>query len=140
MGITEVTRKFRIDAGHRLKNHKGKCQHLHGHSYEFVCTFTSDEIDEDGMVVDFGILKASIGKWLDENWDHTLLLQRGDLLLPTLFMTGERVCVLDVPPTAENLAKLFAQKVQELLRDLCELRLLSVRVYETPNCWAEYIV
>ncbi|WP_086932771.1 6-pyruvoyl trahydropterin synthase family protein [Agarilytica rhodophyticola] len=42
------------------------------------------ELDEQGMVVDFGIVKALIRRWLDEEIDHRLLLPKASPSLLSL--------------------------------------------------------
>lgn len=70
-----------IDTGHRLMNHAGKCGSDHGHRYVIELLVTGTETDEVGVVVDFSVLKAKLGTWLDEHWDHTKILERGDPLI-----------------------------------------------------------
>ena len=52
-------------------------------------------------------LKRVVGGWIDTTLDHTMLLHKNDPVLPLLREKGERVLVLDVNPTAENIAKLI---------------------------------
>ena len=59
------------------------------------------------MVVDFSKIKRAVGGWIDENLDHRMLLHKDDPILPELRRQGEPVYLLDVNPTAENIAKLL---------------------------------
>jgi 6-pyruvoyl-tetrahydropterin synthase len=45
--------------------------------------------------------------------------------------------ILNGEPTAENLAKHLLEKAQDMIGSQ-ELRVSKVRVWETPNCFAEY--
>jgi 6-pyruvoyltetrahydropterin/6-carboxytetrahydropterin synthase len=47
--------------------------------------------------------------------------------------------LLDVVPTAENLALVAFDLLDRVYRDTYgnHLRLEQVRIYETPNCWAD---
>lgn len=47
-----------------------------------------------------------------------------------------KVYLIDVPPTAENIAQLVLAKAQELLAGR-GLHVAHVRVHETENCWAD---
>ena len=67
-----VTREIHFCYGHRLLNYPGKCRNLHGHNGIAVITLESDSLDDLGMVVDFSLLKASIGVWIDTNLDHRM--------------------------------------------------------------------
>src|SRR5262245_35547711 len=102
-----VTREIHFCYGHRLLNYEGKCRHLHGHNGRAVITLEGPTLDERGMLMDFSDLKRTVGRWIDDTLDHTMLLRKDDPVLPDLQQRGERVHVLDVNPTAENIAKLI---------------------------------
>src|SRR3990167_4283971 len=102
------TRRFEFDAGHRVLEHKSKCRFLHGHRYVAEVTVYAEELDKMGMVADFGDLKELFGKWIDENWDHNLLLNKADPILKYTLelqrtIVGRLPFVLEMNPTAENL-------------------------------------
>lgn len=140
-----ITRKFEIDAGHRIHGHGGKCRHVHGHRYVIELTVRADELDSLGMVVDFGRLKDGFGEFLNSRYDHKLILSTDDPLHELIhtspaagysaFGIGSVVWV-PVPPTAENLARMMFDDALAYMPD--GVTLCSVRVYETPNCWADY--
>lgn len=135
------TRKLEFDAAHRVERHGGKCSNLHGHRYTVEITCASPRLDEVGVVVDFGQVKAVVGAWIDANLDHTTLYDAADADMAALALTcklrGMRPWyALHAPPTAEALAAHLYERAQELLG--AEIRVVKVRVYETPNCWADY--
>ena len=84
-----VTREIAFCYGHRLLNYDGKCRHLHGHNGRAVVVLQAAELDERGMLVDFGEIKKHVQRWIDDNLDHNMLLCREDPLLPTLIERGE---------------------------------------------------
>ena len=51
----------------------------------------------------------------------------------------DEIVLLDVVPTAENLARIAFRLLDPAYRDSYgnHLRLERVRLYETPNCWAD---
>lgn len=128
-----VTREIEFCYGHRLLNYEGKCRHLHGHNGTAVISLEAPELDGRGMLVDFGDIKRCVQRWVDETLDHTMLLHRDDPLLPTLQERGERVFVMDVNPTAENLARLIFDRA-----DAAGLPVVEVVMWETPHCHAAY--
>ncbi len=128
-----VTREITFCYGHRLLNYDGKCKYLHGHNGRAVITLTTEKLDSLGMVVDFSLLKRVVGNWIDENLDHRMLLHRDDPLLAYLQAQGEPVYVMDVNPTAENIAKLIFDFVREKGFPVSE-----VKLWETDNCHASY--
>ncbi len=56
------------------------------------------------MVVDFGVIRERVGRWIHDHWDHRMILARDDPLADLLRGAGEPLFLLDGPPTAENLA------------------------------------
>jgi 6-pyruvoyltetrahydropterin/6-carboxytetrahydropterin synthase len=128
-----VTREIRFCYGHRLLHYDGKCRHLHGHNGRAVLTLQADRLDPLGMVMDFTRIKNLITAWIDDTLDHKMLLHQDDPALPFLRHLGEPVFVMDVNPTAENIARLiydhaFAQG----------LPIVEVQLWETDHCYATY--
>jgi 6-pyruvoyltetrahydropterin/6-carboxytetrahydropterin synthase len=128
-----VTRAFSFCYGHRLLDYDGKCRHLHGHNGRAVLTFEALELDALGMVLDFARIKRVIGGWIDEALDHKMLLRKDDPALPLLRQQGEPVFVMDVNPTAENIARLIYDYAAGQ-----GLPVMEVRLWETENCCATY--
>lgn len=76
------TKTYRnLPCAHRRWQHDGHCAHVHGYSRAFTLTFCCTERTENGFVMDFGDLKP-VKAWLEEHYDHTLLLDSDDPLLP----------------------------------------------------------
>ena len=117
-----VTRELTFCYGHRLLNYDGKCRHLHGHNGKAVITLASDKLDSLGMVMDFTRLKQVVGAWIDEQLDHKMLLHRDDPMLPFLRQQGEPVYVMNVNPTAENIARLIFDLAAEQGFPVVEVR------------------
>jgi 6-pyruvoyltetrahydropterin/6-carboxytetrahydropterin synthase len=128
-----VSREIHFCYGHRLLNYDGKCRHLHGHNGKVVITIEADALDGLGMVMDFSQIKRVVAGWIDDTLDHHMLLHRDDPVLPLLRQQGEPVVVLDVNPTAENIAKLIYDFARSKGFPVTE-----VRLWETENCFATY--
>jgi 6-pyruvoyltetrahydropterin/6-carboxytetrahydropterin synthase len=128
-----VTREFEFCFGHRLMDYPGKCRHIHGHNSKVCVTLEAESLDHLGMVVDFVEMKRVVGGWLDETFDHTLLLYKDDPLVGTLRDAGEKVLPLDVTPTTENLARLVFEYAKGR-----GLPVVEVTLWETPYSYATY--
>jgi 6-pyruvoyltetrahydropterin/6-carboxytetrahydropterin synthase len=128
-----VTREIHFCYGHRLLQYDGKCKNLHGHNGKAVITLEADKLDSLGMVVDFGKLKETVGKWIDATLDHRMILHRDDPVLPYLLSQGEPIHVVDTNPTAENIAKLIYDHARREGFPVTE-----VTLWETENCFATY--
>jgi 6-pyruvoyltetrahydropterin/6-carboxytetrahydropterin synthase len=141
-----ITRRLEFDAGHRIPNHDSRCRHLHGHRYALEITL-SGEVSASagdprhGMVMDFSEVKAIARRELIDSWDHAFLAWREDRRVLDFLGTlpGHRTVVFDAPPTAEHLAQTAFDVLKRAYDDRfgVHLRLERVRVYETPNCWAD---
>ena len=79
--IYESSKTFSgFPCAHRKWRHKGHCSFVHGYSRSFTIWFGAHQRSENGFVMDFGDLKE-IQKWLDDCFDHTLLLDKDDPLI-----------------------------------------------------------
>jgi 6-pyruvoyltetrahydropterin/6-carboxytetrahydropterin synthase len=143
----QITRRLEFDAGHRIPNHNSQCRHLHGHRYAIEITLsgniiTTEGVSEQGMVMDFSDVKRIAKERVVGAWDHAFLVYRGDAMVLDFLNTipGHKTVVLDVVPTAENLAKVAFDLLDSAYRDTFgnNLKLERVRLYETPNNWADH--
>lgn len=133
MGVYEVKREIHFCYGHRLLRYEGKCRWLHGHNGRAVVVLEAAELDGRGMVLDFSEIKQRVTAWIDEHLDHRMILHRDDPLLDALRAAGEPVYVLDVNPTAENIARLIFEHMQEE-----GFPVVEVQLWETPGSCATY--
>lgn len=143
-----ITRRIEFDAGHRIPHHKSQCRHLHGHRYALEITLsgdiiTTEGVSEQGMVMDYGDVKRIAMERLVQAWDHAFLVWRGDTVVRQFLesLPGHKTVVLDSVPTAENLAAEAFRILDEAYVDVFgnHLRLERVRIYETPNNWADAV-
>lgn len=141
-----ITRRLEFDAGHRIPDHASQCRHLHGHRYVLEVTLRGDIISQqgradNGMVMDFSEVKAIANQHVVDAWDHAFLCWREDTLVADFLgsIAGHKTVLLDCVPTAENLAQEAFRILDGAFTDTYgnRLRLETVRLYETPNCWAE---
>jgi 6-pyruvoyltetrahydropterin/6-carboxytetrahydropterin synthase len=128
-----IAREISFCYGHRLLHYDGKCRYLHGHNGKVVIALEAAQLDDLGMVVDFVRLKRVVGDWIDEALDHKMLLHRDDPVLAYLRAQGEPVFVMDVNPTAENIARLIYDYTASQGFPVAE-----VQLWETDTCQASY--
>lgn len=141
-----ITRKLEFDAGHRIPDHRSQCRNLHGHRYVLEITLHGDLVETEGapdrgMVMDFADVKALAMEHLVSKWDHAFLVYARDEIVRSFLekMADHKTVVLDRIPTVENLAAIAF----DILANVYDahygvnLRLERVRLYETPNCWAD---
>ena len=142
----QITRRLEFDAGHRIPDHQSQCRHLHGHRYAIEITLTGDIIEaagqpHNGMVMDFSEVKAIAMRQVVDRWDHAFLVWRGDSAIVEFLsrLPDHKTVILESVPTAENLARIAFQLLDPAYRDTYgnRLHLERVRIFETPNCWAD---
>lgn len=142
----QITRRLEFDAGHRIPDHQSQCRHLHGHRYAIEITLSGEIIEAsgapaNGMVMDFSEIKSLARQHLVDAWDHAFIVYRGDAAVVDFLATlsGHKTVLLDAVPTAENLAAIAFATLDRAYRDSYgnHLRLERVRLFETPNCWAD---
>ena len=141
-----ITRRLEFDAGHRIPHHDSQCRHLHGHRYAIEVTVSGDVIVKDsdpeqGMVADFAGIKTLVQQHIVAPWDHAFLVYAKDRAVIDFLQTlaDHRTVTFDAPPTAEHLASTaFSMLVTAFAAVYgARLRVEQVRIYETPNCWAD---
>jgi len=128
-----VTREIDFCYGHRLLDYQGKCCHLHGHNGRALVTLEASGLDSHGMVLDFTEIKRTVQGWIDEHLDHRMVLRRDDPAVAPLEKLGEPLYLIDVNPTAENLARLIFDYAASQ-----GFPVLEVQLWETPHCYAVY--
>ena len=141
-----ITRRLEFDAGHRIPHHANQCRHLHGHRYGLELTVTGALVEADGepdqgMVADFSEVKAIAKQVVVDAWDHAFLVWRQDRPVVEFLATlpGHRTVEFDQPPTAEHLAATAFRLLDAAIaaRYGTRIALSRVRLYETPNAWAD---
>jgi 6-pyruvoyltetrahydropterin/6-carboxytetrahydropterin synthase len=143
----KVTKDFEFDAAHRLMDYEGKCATLHGHRYKISVTVEVSCLDEIGMAVDFSEIKSSVGNYLKSTMDHVTVLRKDDPLCDVLKEDAERSefikppLLMDVNPTAENMANIFVDVFREFMSTIVGKRFVSIEVvvFETPTSSAKVL-
>lgn len=142
----EITRRLEFDAGHRIPNHAGHCRHIHGHRYVIEVTLLGDVLNhqgyaDDGMVLDFGDIKKLTNELIVSKWDHAFLVAKEDQSLVNFLgsIPDHKTVILEVIPTVENLAQTAFSILEPVFKNNFSgrLNLSRLRLYETPNCWAD---
>lgn len=142
----QITTRLEFDAGHRIPSHNSQCRNLHGHRYAMEITLSGDIIQQhgrsdEGMVMDFSDVKAIARKAVVDVWDHAFLVYQGDTVLRDFLDTlpDHKTVVMPSIPTAENMAMEAFRILDAQYRDTYgnHLQLERVRLFETPNSWAD---
>jgi len=142
----QITTRLEFDAGHRIPSHKSQCRNLHGHRYAIEITLSGDIISredtsDNGMVMDFSDVKSIAKTSVVDVWDHAFLVYQHDTDVLNFLNTlpNHKTVIFSTVPTAENMAseafKILKSKYLDTYGN--HLKLEKVRLYETPNNWAD---
>jgi 6-pyruvoyltetrahydropterin/6-carboxytetrahydropterin synthase len=95
------------------------------------------------MVMDYSEVKRIASAAVVDKWDHAFLVYSKDTSVLQFLQSVEnhKTVVLETPPTAENLAVTAFRILDSAYKDTYgnHLRLERVRLFETPNCWADAV-
>jgi len=154
-----ILRNGNFDSAHRIVNHPGKCANLHGHTYLFEVELEFDngidpeiaqvefenELPDMGYAVDFGDVKSTVLKYIDDVYDHGSLINPKDSLVAPFFNSPLTMDMRRVEmylngkdqfcnPSVENIALQLLIELK-LLFDSDQYVVKSVKLHETPQCW-----
>ena len=119
-----------LSACFRQPNAHSHCKFLHGYSLAFKFTFACGELDERNWVVDFGGLKP-LKKWLEDNFDHKVVLDERDPYLDT-FKILENQALADLTIVDGVGVEMFAKHAynfaDKLVKDMTDQRCWVVSV------------
>jgi len=138
-----ITKEFKFDTAHALKDYDGRCRNLHGHSYKFFVTVKGKPIEDKaspktGMVMDFGDLKRIVNEEVVEKLDHAVVLNKeADLKhIGDIDQLFDKTVIVDYQPTTENMLADFANRIKKRLPANIKLTRLMLR--ETITSYAEW--
>ena len=105
-----VIKRLEVSAAHSLNlSYRSKCENLHGHNWIITVYCRSAELNADGMVVDFSLIKKAV----KERLDHRNLNE-----------------VLPFNPTAENIDRWVCEQVPHCFKVEVQESESNTAVYE----------
>jgi len=108
----ELIVKEKFSSAHYLEHYKGKCENMHGHTFEIEVCFKVDKIDKSGISIDFTVLKSFLKSLLP---DHQVLNE-----------------IYDFSPSAENLSEHLFYLIKK------KYPVSKVTIWESENAAASY--
>lgn len=109
-------------AAHQLAMVTQKCENLHGHNWKVEVNVAGQELNDAGVLIDFGVIKTHIREIVG-GLDHRFL--------------NDMSC-FDGNPSSERIAVYIARRLGEMMSDT-GLRVSSVAVWESNDACATYI-
>ena len=90
-----ISKRLEIAGAHNLElDYESKCSNLHGHNWIVIVYCKSEELNSNGMVIDFKHIKEKISDKLDHQYIND---------------------IVDFNPTAENMAKWICDEIGDIL-------------------------
>lgn len=111
-----------FSAAHRLAHFYGKCEALHGHNWKVEVFLQGRELDDAGLLMDFGVVKARVNEVLEEI-DHKYL--------------NELPAFKEQNPSSENLARYLFERLAAVL-NRSGAQVSRVNVWESDTSCASY--
>jgi len=120
--VYEVTIKQSFSAAHMLNEIGDTCEKLHGHNFVVEISICSIVLSEEGILIDFRILK----QWADEilkEFDHKYL--------------NDISYFKDTNPSSENIARYIYDRISEKVKKR-NLDVSRVTIWESEDARASY--
>ncbi len=109
-------------AAHQLSGFKGGCENLHGHNWKVEVYVSGNELEENGLLIDFKIIKEKTKRLLGE-LDHKFLNELGPFK--------------KVNPSSENIARhIFKSLSREINNG--NITVSKVTTWESDSACASY--
>lgn len=141
MSVIRITKEFNFEMAHALVGHNGPCKNIHGHSYKFNVTVkgkvkNGTEDSDEGMVVDFSVIKKIVKTLIVDEYDHSLVLWDKMNIDKSTLNFMNKLILVPFNPTCENLLTYYVDLIKRELPSSLTLEHLLLR--ETPNSYAEW--
>ena len=134
---------FNLPCAHRQWRDDGHCSYVHGYDRSVHFIFECEKVDDKMWVMDFGNLK-DVKAWLEEMFDHTLLINEDDPEKEFFEDMDRRgLCKLRILPNIgmEGTAKFIFDHVDSIIQQKTDgrVRVYSVECREHEKNSAMYI-
>ena len=109
-------------AAHQLREFEGGCENLHGHNWKVEVYISGKNLEKNGLLIDFRLIKEATKKAL-EKLDHKFL--------------NELEPFIDVNPSSENIARNLFESISRKLNNEV-VRVTRVTAWESDSACASY--
>jgi len=124
-----IEKRMEIAGAHRLDlPYKSKCSNTHGHNFVIVVYCQADELNQNGMVVDF----TEIKKRIHDRLDHKFLND-----LKGIGWDDIDDKVVELNPTAENVAKWICDQIDSCYKVTVQESEGNIATYICPGVFNE---
>ncbi len=117
-----IATEISFSASHALRDYEGDCARVHGHNWIVRASYEFDELDGEGLTIDYRDLRSQLERVILPRFDHRHL--------------NDAPPFDRVNPTSENIAA----EIYRLCRAEISLRgaLREIEVWESPTDMVRY--
>ncbi|MBN1626951.1 MAG: 6-carboxytetrahydropterin synthase QueD [Deltaproteobacteria bacterium] len=109
-------------AAHQLKDTGGECENLHGHNWKIEVHVRGENLDQNGLLVDFKTIKNKTKEIIDR-LDHKYL--------------NELEWFKDMNPTSENISRLIYELLSRKINNK-DIMVSRITTWESDTACATY--
>jgi 6-pyruvoyltetrahydropterin/6-carboxytetrahydropterin synthase len=131
-----LKKNFRFESAHLLGDgYKGKCNNIHGHSWNGEISMISGDLNEFAMGIDYADIKR-IYKPFIEILDHALFVNRNsdEALINYCMSQGHKIIIFEVNPTSEIIAQMLWFEFVKLMPSRAALDYIKINETCTSEC------
>ena len=111
-----------MSCAHQLREFEGRCENLHGHNWKIEVFVSGEDLEPNGILIDFKKVKTATEKVIDE-LDHKFL--------------NDMDYFKEVNPSSENIARYIFKALGQTL-DSRKVRVSRVTAWESDTACASY--
>jgi len=116
----KITSQFA--AAHQLREIRGGCENLHGHNWKIEVCVQGNTLGNDGLLIDFRVIKGETKKIIDE-LDHKFL--------------NELASFENIEPSSENISRHIFESLSQRLNTE-NVKISKVTAWESDSACASY--
>jgi 6-pyruvoyltetrahydropterin/6-carboxytetrahydropterin synthase len=109
-------------AAHQIRGIEGGCERLHGHNWKVEVFVSGDKLDENGLLIDFRVMKDKTEALMEE-LDHRFL--------------NELEPFITLNPSSENVSRYVYEALSRQL-NTDTIRISKITVWESDSACASY--
>jgi 6-pyruvoyltetrahydropterin/6-carboxytetrahydropterin synthase len=141
-----IRKKFEFNGQHIVRNCSSiRCKKsIHGHTYQVEVFFTASDLDNGGMILDFGLMKGNIKDIIKAfHNSYSIWNKEDEKFKDVISSVYDRIVSLPVSPSAENYSLMLLYIIDNIIKATefnngeKAIKVKSVRVHETLTGYAE---
>jgi len=132
-----IEKKYHFYSAHRNISAGEKCARIHGHTYDVVCQFKFEQMNDGGITVLFSDIDKLVEPII-KDYCHWFLIYENDPLVQVLESINEPIKKLPFETSVENMSMWLFNRIKlETNLPIIKIELAETKsskaIYETKN-------